>query len=171
MQILDTHGPITAIVYASGVEFDIFLRDQTAAMTRHGLRLAGLIQHRRAVPGRRKCDIELEDLATGLRHGISEDRGAGAQGCTLDADGLLRACDAAGGGLDGGTDLLVLSRFGKAEIEGGGCRGLIARALDLGVPVLIGVPENHLAAFREFTGGLAHEIALRVCAGAQAAEG
>lgn len=58
------------------------------------------------------------------------------------------------------VELLVLCKFGKTEAEGGGFRTLIARAFELSVPVLIGVPVVNLASFREFSAGLAREIEL-----------
>ncbi|UDL92708.1 DUF2478 domain-containing protein [Mesorhizobium sp. PAMC28654] len=57
-------------------------------------------------------------------------------------------------------DLLVLCKFGKTEVEGGGFRSLIASALELSVPVLIGVPLINLLPFREFSAGLAREMDL-----------
>ncbi|UDL90756.1 DUF2478 domain-containing protein [Mesorhizobium sp. PAMC28654] len=51
-------------------------------------------------------------------------------------------------------------QFGKTKAEGGGFRSLIAKALELSVPVLIGVPQINLSPFREFSAGLAQEIEL-----------
>lgn len=160
MQIADPDFPITAIAYTDGAAFETYLCEITRAMTESGLRLAGLVQHRIARPGRRKCDMVLRDLATGTRHPISEDRGPLARGCVLNTDLLLRACVAAEASLSSRTELLVLCKFGKTEVEGGGVRGLIVHALDLGVPVLIGVPAINLASFRTFAGGLARELPL-----------
>lgn len=160
MQFAHRNYPITAIVYSDGSAFETFLREATTAMAARGLRLAGLVQHSEAKPDRLKCDMHLEDLATGKRYGISDDRGPHARGCVLNPDQLARACQAAGQVLSGRTDFLVLSKFGKTEAEGGGFRGLMARALELSVPVLIGVPLVNLASFREFADGLAREIEL-----------
>ncbi|MCB8836317.1 DUF2478 domain-containing protein [Aurantimonas sp. VKM B-3413] len=151
-------APITAIVYADGAAFEAFLKDAAYRMTAAGLRLAGLVQHSEARPGRAKCDMYLQDLATGRLAGISEDRGPEARGCVLDTDRLARICEAAETALSADTDLLVLCKFGKTEAEGGGFRGLIARALDLDVPVVIGVPRVNLEPFRAFAADLAREI-------------
>lgn len=160
MHIIDDNHPITAIVYGDGPEFETFLKDATETMAERGMRLAGLIQESRPQGERRKCDIHLRDLATGEVHGVSDDRGPEARGCRLNTDRLLRAGEAAGRSLSAATDLLVLCKFGKTEAGGGGFRGLIAAALDLSVPVLIGVPEANLGSFREFSGELARELAL-----------
>ncbi len=154
----DSRFPLTAIVYADGRRFETFLRELTLVMAGRGLQLAGLIQHSLEQTGRLKCDMYLQDLATGAFHGISEDRGPLARGCVLDPDRLLRACEAAQAGLAAECDLLVLCKFGKSEAEGGGFRSLVARALELSVPVLIGVPQINLAPFREFAAGFAREV-------------
>lgn len=160
MQLADRTPPITAIIYSDGEQFEAFLQEVSAIMADRGLQLAGLIQRSLRKPGRVKCDIHLQDLASGELRGISDDRGPEARGCVLNADQLLRACEAAAAGLTCQTDLLVLSKFGKTEAEGGGFRGLMAKAIDLSVPVLIGLPPFNLMAFREFSAGLAHEIGL-----------
>ncbi|RWM28555.1 MAG: DUF2478 domain-containing protein [Mesorhizobium sp.] len=160
MQFDDPDWPITAIVYSGGSTFETFLREATAAMAARGVRLAGLVQHSEAKPDRLKCDMHLQDLATSRLYGISDDRGRHARGCVLNTDRLTRACQAAEEGLSAGTDVLVLSKFGKTEAEGGGFRDLMARALELSVPVLIGAPLVNLASFREFADGLAREIEL-----------
>jgi nucleoside-triphosphatase THEP1 len=160
MGLFDTDLPITAILYGDGTAFEAFLVRTTETLQAEGLRLAGLIQESRRRDGRRRCDIYLRDLATGSVHGVSEDRGPHARGCTLDRDRLLRAAAAAEHSLSADTDLLVLNKFGKIEVAGGGLRPLIGHALALSVPVLIGVPQANLEPFRTFTGGLAREIAL-----------
>ena len=160
MQIDDRNYPIIAIVYSDGAQFEAFLQEITAVMADRGMRLAGLIQRSQPKPDRLKCDMHLLDLATGEFHGISDDRGPLARGCDLNTDRLLSACEMAEAGLSGQTDLLVLCKFGKAEVEGGGFRALIAKALELSVPVLIGVPLVNLMPFREFSGGFARVIEL-----------
>ena len=160
MRLPDRRDPITAIVYSDGVQFEAFLQQTTAAMQKRGLRLAGLVQRSAPEPDRRKCDMALLNLATGELHAISDDRGPLARGCVLNTDRLLRACESAKAGLSGQTDLLVLCKFGKAEVEGGGFRPLMANALELSVPVLIGVPRINLAPFLEYSDGFARVVEL-----------
>lgn len=160
MPIADPDFPVTAVIYSDGSDFDAFLQEVAATMADQGMRLAGFVQHNRSRPGRTKCDMYLRDLSTGALHGISDDRGPLATGCVLNTGRLLNACEAAAAGLAAETDLLVLSKFGKAEAEGGGFRSLMIRALELSVPVLIGVPLINLAPFRIFAEGLAREVEL-----------
>lgn len=160
MRITDPDHPITALVYSDGTRCEAFLQDVTGVMIDRGMRLAGLIQRSDPRPDRVKCDMHLLDLSTGEGHRISDDRGPLARGCVLNTDRLLHACEKAQAGLCDLTDLLVLCKFGKAEVEGGGFRALIAKALELSVPVLIGVPLVNLTPFRAFAGELARVIEL-----------
>jgi len=160
MRFADRNYPITAIAYSDGMRFEAFLQEITAVMAGRGMQLAGLIQRSEPKPDRLKCDMHLLDLATGDAHRISDDRGPHARGCVLNTDRLLRACETAATGLSSQTDFLVLCKFGKAEAEGGGFRALIAKAFELSVPVLIGVPLVNLQSFREFSGGFARVIEL-----------
>ena len=54
--------------------------------------------------------------------------------------------------------LLIVNKFGKIEADGGGLRGAIAEAVDLGIPVLVGVPARNLDRWRAFAGPLAVEL-------------
>lgn len=63
------------------------------------------------------------------------------------------------GSLEQAPQLLVLNKFGKVECEGGGLRDLIASAIDRGVPVIVGVPQRNLEAWRDFAGEFAIELA------------
>ena len=89
---------------------------------------------------------------------LFENRGAGARGCRLDQAALAEATARVEGSLEQVPQLLVLNKFGKAECEGGGLRDLIASAIDRGIPVVIGVPERNLEAWRSFAGEFAMEL-------------
>ena len=54
--------------------------------------------------------------------------------------------------------LLIVNKFGKIEADGGGMRGAIAQAVELGIPVLVGVPARNLDRWRAFAGPLAVEL-------------
>jgi len=51
-------------------------------------------------------------------------------------------------------DLLVVNRFGSAELSGGGLLGVLVEAVRLEVPVLIAVPQALFADWLGFSGGL-----------------
>ena len=149
---------IAAVVYPDnaypGPSFEALVR----LCRDRGLSLAGVLQHQICVAPDRRCDVVLEDLTTGHRTAIFEDRGAGASGCRLDEGALAEATARVERNLAGGAELLVLKKFGKAECAGGGVVDLMAKAVDRGIPSIIGVPKSNLGAWREFAGDYAIEL-------------
>ena len=116
-----------------------------------GLRLAGTVQSNIERPDRRKCDMDLMILPNGPVVRISEDRGDLARGCTLDSGALEQSVAEVQQRLSG-SDILVVNKFGKREAEGKGLIPVIADAVDLEIPVLVGVNGLNLAAFLAFAG-------------------
>lgn len=149
---------VAAIVYANDAYPGAFFRALVGRWRALGLSVAGVLQHQVLVGADQRCDVLLEDLTSGHRTALLEDRGAGASGCRLDQAALAEAAVRVEGSLDQAPDILVLSKFGKAECEGGGLRDLIAGAIDRGVPVVIGVPRQSLDAWRYFVGDFAIEL-------------
>ena len=143
---------LTALLYPTG-EGAVIGRIAEAARAR-GLHVAGMIQKDERRPDRRRCDMSLVDLASGTEIPISQDRGRDARGCRLDHGALEEAAALAMRALcdERLPDLLVLSKFGKREIEGHGFRQIVEKAIELGVPVLVGVGSEHVAGFRDFAG-------------------
>ena len=95
--------------------------------------------------------MDLMILPNGPVVRISEDRGDLARGCILDSGALEQTVVEVQQRL-AGADLLIVNKFGKREAEGKGLVPVIAEALDLGLPVLIGVNGLNLAAFLVFAG-------------------
>lgn len=152
--------PITSIRYAKGTDPLPSLRRIVEAARAKGLRVAGALQYDTVIPGRRRCQMALEDLSTGRLHAISEDRGPGARGCNLDLGLLAEAETALLAGLAAeGADLVVINKFGKSEAMGAGLRGVIVAALETETPLVIGVPLVNLDAWQAFVDGLAGEVA------------
>ena len=150
--------PVAAIVYANEVYPDAVFKTLVQRCRALGRTLAGVLQHQAFESGDRRCDLILEDLATGHRTALFEDRGAGASGCRLDEAALAEATARVEGSLEHAPHLLVLNKFGKVECEGGGLRDLIASAIDRGIPVVIGVPRRNLDTWRNFAGEFAVEL-------------
>jgi nucleoside-triphosphatase THEP1 len=134
------------------------LRRIVEAARLDGTRVAGLLQRDLPRPGRSKCDMTLEDVASGAVVTISVDRGADAEGCRLDVGLLAEATGIALRSLDGAPDLVIANKFGKVEAEGGGLRDLIVAALEAGARVVIAVPALNLEAWRAFAADLTTEI-------------
>jgi uncharacterized protein DUF2478 len=150
--------PVAAIAYADEVYPDAVFKMLVKRCREQRLSLAGVLQHRAFEGGDRRCDVVLEDLATGHLTALFENRGAGARGCRLDEAALAEATARIEGSLERAPNLLVLNKFGKAECEGGGLRDLIASAIDGGIPVVIGVPQRNLDTWRSFAGEFAIEL-------------
>ncbi|WFE75324.1 DUF2478 domain-containing protein [Roseinatronobacter sp. S2] len=137
---------------------DACLAQAVALIQAQGVRLVGTVQSNPQRADRRRCDMDLHILPDGPVLRISEDRGAHARGCLLDA-GVLEAAVAATLDRLDRAELLVVNKFGKQEAEGRGFVPVIAEAMARGLPVLVGVnPLNH-GAFHAFAGGLAHDLA------------
>ena len=123
-----------------------------------GLRLAGVLQHPVCSDAAGHCDVALEELTTGLRTDLFEDRGPGASGCRLDVAALAEVNAQVARSLDNDPELLILNKFGKVEAEGRGLLDLVAIAVDRSIPVVIGVPIRNLEAWRNFAGGMSVEF-------------
>ena len=72
--------------------------------------------------------------------------------CSSDLSGALEQTVFAVQQRLAGADVLIVNKFGKREGEGKGLVPVVAEALDLGLPVLIGVNGLNLAAFLAFAG-------------------
>ena len=132
---------------------DACLAKAVALLNGSGLRLVGGVQSSADRPGRDLCDMDLTLLPDGPVLRISQDLGALAEGCRLDADALETAVAEVQRRLPG-AQALVVNKFGKQEQTGRGFVPLIAAALEAGIPVLVGVNAMNLAGFLEFAGDL-----------------
>ena len=70
-----------------------------------GLRLAGVVE------ARHRCDVLLEDPATGRQASIFAGRGRGAKGCQMDEDAMLEVVSRIERGLMENPELLMLNKF------------------------------------------------------------
>jgi nucleoside-triphosphatase THEP1 len=153
-----TSAPITAILYSDGREVDPAMARIASLLGEAGVSLAGFVQRNEPREDRRRCDMVLEELASGMSIGISQDRGPMARGCHLDLGELLRGMELARAALGSNPDLMIINKFGKSEGEGGGFRPLMAEAVMAGVPLLVAVPWRNIDGWRLFAGDLATEI-------------
>jgi nucleoside-triphosphatase THEP1 len=136
---------------------DALIAEVAALLAADGVRLAGTVQSNIERPNRRKCDMDLTILPDGPIVRISEDRGDLARGCILDSGALEQTVHAVQQRL-AGAQVLIVNKFGKREGEGRGLVPVIAEALELGLPVLIGVNGLNLAAFLAFAGAEASPL-------------
>ncbi|MBV1700674.1 MAG: DUF2478 domain-containing protein [Hyphomicrobiales bacterium] len=150
---LDLSGaPITALVYEDGAAFERLLWSMIAHLRAQGRRLAGVAQINQLRAGQCRCDMIIEELSSGSRNPISQDRGSLAAGCRLDHNALAALTIAVEQSLQHHFDFLIVNKFGNEEIEGRGFRAAIAMAVEKGIPVVIGVRARNLEDWRQFIG-------------------
>ncbi len=142
-------------------ETDRLLAGQADRALGQGLHLAGVVQTNTPRPKSHHCDMDVQVLPDGPVIRISQDLGPNARGCALDPAALERAVQAVAPTVTERTDLLIVNKFGKHESEGRGFREIIAQALELGVPVIVGLNAANAAAFEDFTGGMATAVPCR----------
>lgn len=162
-----------AVVGTGRGRVDAVLAAVARRLADEGWNLAGVVQENPEVPGRR-CDMDLVMLGAaptdrqppGGRFRISQCLGPMARGCRLDPAGLEAAVglvsarletdrQASGPQPERRPDLLIVNKFGKAELQGRGFRPVIARALELDVPVLVGLNGANRDGFAAFAADLA----------------
>jgi len=138
---------------------DRLLADFAAGLEAAGRPVVAMV--RAELPAARACEMALRLYPSGEVAPISQSLGAGADACTLDAGALEAAVMTTTVALATAAPgaPLILNKFGKQESEGHGSRALIAAALEAGHPVLISVPPATRAAFLDFAGDLATELA------------
>lgn len=146
---------LAAILYrpSEGPAIDSLLARVTHVLREKGLALAGVIQWNAPAASGPCSDMTLEDLHSGRRVIVSEDRGPLAKGCRLDSGALEEVAGLTRSSIRPGIDLLVVNKFSKSEAEGAGLRQAIEAAVLAGVPVLAGLNVTHRAAWEAFAGG------------------
>ncbi len=153
-----TEPTILAALYADGIAADRTIADIAYGLRSQGFVVAGLVQRNEMVAGRRRCNMEMEEMASKTVLTISEDRGPLARGCRLDRAALSRAESLLMNALAMQPDVVIINKFGKSEAEGGGLREPISIAAQLGVPTVVGVPFRNLEQWRAFAGEFAEEV-------------
>lgn len=123
-----------------------------------GIVPAGAVQINSACDDDQPCDMDVQVLPDGPRIRISQNLGAGSQGCRLDPAALEQAVSLSRVALRQGAECLFVNKFGKHEAQGRGFREVIVAALDYGIPIVIGVNSLNLGAFFAFAGDLAEPV-------------
>jgi hypothetical protein len=149
---------IGALQGAGGAEIQRLLAAFATRRIGDGLRVAGMIEEPEPSMADACGSLVLRDVASGKQFPISQDLGAGSTACRLDTDGLAAACQAVLQAIESGADVVVLSKFGKTEAEGGGLVDAFRAAAEAGVPCVTGVPPANAAAFLNYAGGFSQWI-------------
>jgi hypothetical protein len=144
--------PLAAVVYGPEQPIDALMAQLRGHVEARGGRVGGIVQT--------PCEetVYATHIETGRRIDLMQDLGACAEGCRLDSGALAEAAGLLAESLAGAPDLLLISRFGRAETEGGGFLAEIGAAACAGIPTLIGVPAKREADWRNFAGDFADTL-------------
>ena len=137
---------------------DQILLGLATELANRGLRCCGTVQINTERADSGPCDMDVKVLPDGPVLRISQDLGPSARGCRLDPAALETAVGLVSASLPPGADVLIVNKFGKHEAEGRGFRSVIAEALALGIPVVVGVNALNLPAFDAFAEGIATRL-------------
>ncbi len=149
---------IAAVSYGPDDDCDALLAAFAHDLMRTGTRVAGLVQIN-AGGSCAELDMELEALDTGRRINICQDLGAGsANACRLDPAGLAEAAASLRQAIGRPMDLVIVNKFGRMEVEGGGLIDEIGAVVEAGLPLVIGVPERFSDAWKQYAGDMAETI-------------
>jgi hypothetical protein len=146
---------VGVVPYDDSAGLDAILSDAVDLLRAQGTTVAGLLQRFGEIMPSGKQSMWVEDIRSGQAIRLDQPRGPGAIACTFDTDALARAAFMLRIAVESGADLIVVSRFGSAEAEGGGLRAEIAEAICGGAAVLIPVRNSLLPALEEFLGATA----------------
>lgn len=127
-------------------------------MIRHRpARVGGLYQQTVRVQGAPNR-MSLVDVATGETVSISQPLGSGSSACCLDPTGLAEGAARLRQVREAGVDLLIVSKFGRAEAEGHGLGEELFAAACEGTPVLVLVSARYLDLWHKASGGLGETL-------------
>jgi hypothetical protein len=149
---MSVRAALAAMLYHEGESVDPLFASLREIVAAQGFRVGGLLQEPCADA------IFVTELGSGRRIKLTQDLGACAEGCRLDTGALAEAAGLLAQSLATPPDLLLLARFGRVEIEGGGLIAEIGEAASLGVPTLIGVGDMREAGWRAFAGDLGETL-------------
>ena len=137
---------------------DLLLARFARTLMDQGRTVCGCVQNNVDKGANHKCDMFVRTLPSDAVFLISQTLGSSSRGCRLNQDALERAVSAVEAAYDADCDLLIINKFGKHEAAGRGFRSIIARAVDDGVPILVGLNTLNAEAFADFAQGLEVEL-------------
>ncbi|MEM7120429.1 MAG: DUF2478 domain-containing protein [Pseudomonadota bacterium] len=155
--------PIAAVLSDASTSAGLVLTKVARHLQRKGCRLAGAVQTTDPQEARQgTCVMTLSVLPDGPELPIWQELGQHARGCRLDHEALEDVVGLVDRAIESTTDVLIINKFGKREGEGAGFRQTIARAIDLNIPVLVGINEAERQTFESFVGGAGHVLPARL---------
>jgi hypothetical protein len=124
------------------------------ASVRPMVRVAGVLEEDPSTVDPAAGEAWLCSLSDARRYPIFQDLGPGSTACSLDADGVVTACEAVRRDIAAGCDLVVLSKFGKLEASRSGLAEAFAAAVAVRAPILTSVAPKFDAEWAAFAAPL-----------------
>ncbi len=150
---------IGALRAGSTVEIQKLLARFAERRIREGLRVAGVIEELAVDANCSACEtLVLREAAGNMIVPITQNLGSGSRACNIDTAGLAAACQSVLAGIERGADVVVLSKFGKIEAEGGGLLDAFQAAAAADLPCVAGIKPSFAGHFLEFAGGFSQWI-------------
>ncbi|MBB4198304.1 hypothetical protein CCR94_22880 [Rhodoblastus sphagnicola] len=144
--------PLAAVVYDDGDPIDALLAQVRAALEGRGQKVGGVLQTPCAET------IHAVHIDSGRTFDLMQNLGVCATGCRLDSGALAEVAGLLAQSLAARPDLLIVSRFGRVEAEGGGFLAEIGAAAASGQPTLVGVARKREADWRAYAGDFAETL-------------
>lgn len=149
---MDQSPAVAAVLYPPESDVDDLLWSLARRLAATGARIGGVVQS--AIDGTGRRDMALVELRSGERRSIAQKLGPLSTSCKLDTAVIAEVAARLERQIDAGLDLMILNRFGKVEIDGGGFRSTLERAMLRSVPLLTAVRLQNADAWAAFHGGL-----------------
>jgi hypothetical protein len=150
--MMSPRGDIAAITGADSASVQSLLTAAVGGWRRSGARVVGLLAESHGIPDRNCGAGVLRDIVSGMPFPMYFETPPAGTSCHLDPSGL----ETAGGNLldqIAGSDLVVLSKFGKLEATGAGLVAAFEAAIGAGIPILTSVSDKHREAWERFAPG------------------
>jgi len=140
-------------------ETDRLLAETAARLARQQVHVAGIVKELAYDSAfENGCDMKVRVLPEGPVIKITQDLGEGSAACRLDPGAIAEAVAQVENGEWSRAQVFILNKFGPEEAAGRGFRGVIGRAIELGIPVVVGVGGASRKDFDTFTDGLAEPL-------------
>jgi hypothetical protein len=143
---MSARAALAALVYGPDEPVDALIAEFRRHVEARGGRVGGIVQT--------PCEetIYATHIDTGRQIDLMQDLGACSEGCRLDSQALAEAAGLLEQSVAAAPDLLLVSRFGRAEAEGGGFLQEIGAAAGAGTPTLIAVSLKRATDWQAFAG-------------------
>lgn len=140
-------------------ETDLLLSEAADFLIERGCEVAGIVKVQSYESAfENGCDMNVRVLPDGPVIRITQDLGEGSDACRLDPGAISEAVGCVENRSLDTADLFILNKFGPEEAAGRGFVSAIGKALEAGVPVLVGVGNASRDAFDRFADGMSETL-------------